>query len=334
MQRYEKIFRDTKKFATFATNFYVKATMKAKWMLCAAAAIVLAACGNEEPREAEIGRLDLELRNMAACDSPAVSEANLPGAKLMFSAMGYDSISPELLRWWSTSDVVSVFQHDVDSVYTDLTPARRQLGVILDRAAKEDLRLPDMKFYTVVWGNPRPLLRDSDVMVIALNHYLGASYPGYSHWEEYRRAGKTPEALPYDLAAALTATQIPMAGDGEATLLDWMLYEGGLVEARMRLVEGADLAHALGYTPEQLKWCEDNYDDMMREMAARRMVHDTDPVLIDRMLAPAPSSPLLAGSAPGRVGRYIGYRLVKDYLREHPKATLREVMEIKSSEIR
>ncbi len=283
-------------------------------------------CTHLPAPEVELGRLDLELRDIAGSDTLSVSPDNAPGARLMFRAMGYDSITPELLQWWSTSDVVSVFQHDVDSIITDITPLRRQLASIMSSAEANGVGLPYMKFYTVVWGKPQPVLRDSDVMIIALNHYLGADYPGYSHWEEYRRASKTPEMMPYDIAAALVATQIPMQSDEESTLADWMLYEGALVEARMRLVDNPDLATALGYNAEQLKWCEDNYDGMMRDIAVRRLLYNTDPVLIDRMLAPAPNSPLLGNRAPGRVGRYIGYRLIQDYMKKHPSATLPELM--------
>lgn len=291
-------------------------------------------CSQKKEKGADIGRLDIELRDMASCDTPRLSDANLPGARLMFRAMGYDTVTGDLLRWWSTSDAVTVFQPDVDSVYPDLSPLSRQLAAITASAKKNGLDLPEMQFYTIVWGKPQPLMRDSDVMIIALNHYLGKDYEGYSHWEEYRRAAKTPEMLPYDVAAALVATQIPMTSTASSTLLDWLLYEGALVEARLMLVDNPDVAAALGFTPEQLRWCEENYDAMMREVASRRMLYDTDPVLIDRMLAPSPASPLMANRAPGRVGRYIGYRLVQDYVRKHPSATLKEIMTLTPNDVR
>lgn len=304
-----------------------------KSALISAVALMLACCTSAPEEETEISRLDIELRDMAGVDTPSVSDKNLPGARLMFRAMGYDTITPELLAWWSNSDAVRVFQPDVDSVYTDLTPLSRGISAVTARARKAGLGLPDMKYYTIVWGNPRPLLRDSDVMIIALNHYLGAEYPGYSHWEQYRRQDKTPGMMPYDIAAALVATQFPFARPQDATLIDWMLYEGALVEARMRLVDDADLAAALGFTSEQLEWCDDNYSDMMRELSARRKLYDTDPVLIDRMLAPAPAAPLMAGRAPGRVGRYIGYRMIKDYLREHPSATIPQLTALRAGDV-
>lgn len=297
-------------------------------------ALATAACSSRPEPETKIGRLDIELRDMSVKEEPSVSPENLPGARLMFRAMGYDTITPELLQWWSQSDVVQVFQHDVDSTYIDLKSLQLQLASITDSAQKNKLGLPEMKFYTITWGKPQPLMRDSDVLVIALNHYLGADYAGYSHWEDFRRRTKTPEMLPYDISAALAATQVPMSHPEDAPLIDWMLYEGALAEARMRMVENADLATALGYTPEQLKWCREHYDEMMREMAARKMLYDTDPVLIDRMLASSPASPLMSGTAPGRVGRYIGYRLVEDYMKKHPSATLPELLSLTSKDVR
>ncbi len=300
--------------------------------IIAALAFCAASCTKKASPE-RVNRLDLEIRDLATADSMAISDSCMDGASLMFRAMGYDSVSPELLQWWSNSDAVRIFQPDVDSVYTSLSDLEAELGVIMQRARRDSLPLPQMRFYSVVWGRPQPLLRDSDVMLIALNHYLGADYEGYSHWESYRRAPKTPEMLPYDIAATLAATSCPMTDPDQATLLDWMLYEGALVEARMRLVPDAKLATALGYDESMLKGLDQNYDQMMEELATRRLMHDTDPVLIDRMIAPGPHSPLLNGWAPGRVGRYIGYRLVEDYLRTHSKATLPELLALKGSDL-
>lgn len=299
-------------------------------MLAALAATV--SCSH--PAEPErINRLDIEIRDLAVVDSPAISDSCLAGAKLMFRAMGYDSVTSEVLKWWSNSAAVTIFQPDVDSVFPTVAPLERQLGEIMLRARRDSLPLPQMRFYSVVWGRPQPLMRDSDVMLIALNHYLGADYPGYSHWESYRRAAKTPEQLPYDLAASLAATAVPMEAPDSASLIDWMLREGALMEARMRLVPDASLATALGYDEKMLQGLDANYQQMMDELASRRLMHDTDPVLIDRMIAPGPQSPLLNGWAPGRVGRYIGYRLIQDYLRRHPRATLVTLLTLRSTDL-
>lgn len=107
-----------------------------------------------------------------------------------------------------------------------------------------------------------------------------------------------------------------------ATLLNWMLYEGALVEVRMRLVPEANLAMAIGVDDAQLDILEANTKDIWREMAAMRLIYDTDPLTIDRYLGASPSTPLLHGRAPGRTGRYIGYRIVQAWLSRHTDTPL------------
>lgn len=240
----------------------------------------------------------------------------------MFAVLGVDSVTPEVLDAWSQSRVVEVFQPAVDSLYPDLEVLSRQIGHIMRAASDESLNLPSLEYATVVWGNQRPIVRVDSIVLIALNHFLGADYPGYYGWPEYRRVNKAPKMLPYAIASVIAATQYPMEMGDDATLLNWMLYEGALVEARMRLVENPMLHEALGYTTEQLEYAQDNCYDMWQEMSARQMVYDTDPLTIDRFVAASPSSPLMRSEAPGRIGCYIGYRIVKDYLSRFPDTTL------------
>lgn len=279
----------------------------------------------EEP----IVRLDLILASYAGRDSvQKVEELDSFRTCIdaMFAVLGIDSVSPPVLDSWSRSRVVEVFQPAVDSAYPDLTGLSSQIGHILQAARHESLDLPDLEFATVVWGNPRPMVRIDSVVLMALNHYLGQDYPGYAGWPEYRRANKTSRMMQYDVASVLAATQYPMEMGADATLLNWMLYEGALVEARMRLVGKPELHEALGYTQEQLEFARKHLYDMWQEMSVRQMIYDTDPLIIDRFVAPAPASPLMRSEAPGRIGCYVGYRIVKDYLARYPDTTLPKLL--------
>ena len=88
-------------------------------------------------------------------------------------------------------------------------------------------------------------------MLIALNHYLGADYPGYFHWPAYMRAHKTPAALPCDIAGGPSRPRpTPMRPRGaDATLASRLLYEGAPAHAKT-LLTGCTPAQALGYTDD------------------------------------------------------------------------------------
>lgn len=306
--------------------------MKKIWILSWAAmlAIVCACTKNDIAEPVPVVRLDLALQGYADLDSAArqqLTDSCRPEIEAFFSVLGYPDPQDPELEWWSRSDEVAMFQPQVDAAFPSLANFEAALGHIVSRAKADSLPVDGMRFASVVWGKPYAVVPVDSVMLIALNHYLGPEHESYAHMTAYRRAEKDPKYLPYDVASALAASATGQFTTKDApTVLNNLLYEGALVEARMRLVPDAKLSDALGYTPETLADLEAALPDIKTEMAQRRMLYDTDPDLINRLFAGAASSPLLNGAAPGRAARYVGYTLVRRYVDEHPKATLRDLL--------
>lgn len=236
-------------------------------------------------------------------------------------------LSDELLEWWASSQPVAVFTPDVDSVFTDTLEVGKILGNILYKADQAGIVLPERRYATVVYGRPRSVLFVDSVMLIALNHYLGFDYPGYSHWPVFMRINKTPQAMPYDLAEALVATSYPYSLEGEdATLLSRMVYEGVLAHAKMSLVPQADIAGTLGYTDAEMKWLDENERSIWRSLVQKQLLYDTSDDVAGRIISPAPEVYIVDPVSPGRVGRFIGYQIVEDYLKKNPDKKLPEML--------
>lgn len=233
-------------------------------------------------------------------------------------------LSPDssLMAAWAESKVVEVFTPAVDSVFGNGAAVGSALGAILAKAANEGIELPRRRYASVVYGRPESILFVDSVMLIALNHYLGADYPGYSHWPTYMRQGKTPAMLPYDMAEALTATAYPYESSESSTLLSRLLYEGALAHAKLRLVPDATPAMVLGYDDATMKWLAENENSLWQSIVSGRLLYDTAESTASKLVEPTPTVTLVTPNAPGRMGRYIGYRIVEDYMRSHPDATL------------
>lgn len=260
-----------------------------------------------------------------SCSGPApepVAIANLvagQGGEADYAAL-VQVMGPDGARQaYGQSAAVQAFKPAIDRVFPTLQPLEDELGVMLRRAEADSLRLPPLRFAAVAWGYPQSIVRVDSVVLIALNHYLGADFDGYSHLQAYQRRQKTPAMLPYNLAEAIVATQRPFDRSGQ-TVLSRMLYEGAVVSAVMSIVPKASLHMALGCTPEELDWMQAHEKEMWSDMALRRMVYDSSPVAIDRLFQPAPASPMLDGQAPGRAARYIGYKIVQSCLAAHRSA--------------
>ncbi len=236
------------------------------------------------------------------------------------------TVTNEILEAWANSRVVEIFTPAVDSVFEAKPETGEIIGRILSNAEKNGIALPSRQYANVVYGRPESILFVDSIMLVSLNHYLGADYPGYSHWPTYIRDKKTPEMLPYDLAEALVATEYPFIGKENATVLSRLIYEGALAHAKDALVGHNSPAMSLGYSESQFQWLIKNEKDLWRSLVHNRLIYDTSEATIYKLVGPAPSVSLLNPETPGRAGRFIGYRIVDAYMKKHPEKTLSELL--------
>lgn len=295
-----------------------------KLPLILAAAAVLAGCNGKENRSGEA----------QACPDNAAAPA--PPARIVrldsMAATLTDTTSvPEAFATWmqltgdadsspagfAASRRIAAFLPDVMNKFQRTDTIASELGRVMQATGEQ------RTVYTIVSPFLQSIVLSGDTAVfVALNHYLGANHPAYNGFPDYVRLTKTPSRIAPDLAEAMIATKSPMvSADDGANALNRMLYDGALVEMVMRAT-GLSEQQVLGYTDAQMKWATENEARAWQEMLTRRMLFSTDPAVADRLLNPAPSTSVLNPESPGRMGRFIGHRIVASYLARFPEADL------------
>ena len=76
----------------------------------------------------------------------------------------------------------------------------------------------------------------------------------------------------------------------------------------------------MGYTPEQIKWCQENESYMWRYFIEKEMLYSDDQKLITRFINPAPFSKFyleIVNESPGQVGAWIGWQMVRSYMKNN-----------------
>ncbi|MNT45968.1 hypothetical protein D3C72_1825850 [compost metagenome] len=92
----------------------------------------------------------------------------------------------------------------------------------------------------------------------------------------------------------------------------------------------------MGYTPEQIKWCGENEAYMWRYFIENEMLYNEDPKLRARFIAPAPFSKFfleIDNDSPGRVGAWIGWQMVRSYMKNNSDVSLAELFKLEPKEI-
>ncbi|MDC3386893.1 hypothetical protein OAW62_00740 [Schleiferiaceae bacterium] len=191
-----------------------------------------------------------------------------------------------------------------------------------------DLETPCLYFPGAAQG-------DLKYAFVGLDNFLGAGYPGYEGIPAYQRDLLRQSQLPVAYAHALLAT-LSLENFNDPTLVAQMVYQGKIALATEALTGySIETSEVLGYRLEEWSFLETSESNIWEVMVREKMLFSTDMMVRQRLAEPAPFSKLgtaMDGDIPGRVARYIGYKLVKSYAENHRELSLKEIIKIRDAQ--
>ena len=179
----------------------------------------------------------------------------------------------------------------------------------------------------------RVILTDS-LLLLGLDNYLGKDHHFYRRVSKYVAKNMDKQFLVSDVANAFTKTinRFPR----NRTFLSRMLYFGKELYIKDVLMPNISEAQKIGYLQEEIDWALTNEEQMWRYFVERELLYSTDTELDRRFLDPAPFSKFgleLDSESPGRLGRYMGWQIIKAYMDKNPETPLIELLDMPADEI-
>jgi gliding motility-associated lipoprotein GldB len=161
------------------------------------------------------------------------------------------------------------------------------------------------------------LISDS-LMLIALDTYLGADHMFYEGISNFTAKNLRKEQLVPDVAAAYAKQLVPRY-DGR-TFVGLLIYYGKLLYMIEQFAPFVPEEELMGYSKVEFAWAQANESEIWRYFIERKLLFSTDAKLPGRFLNPAPFSKFyleLDNESPGMVGRYIGWQIVRSYMKNN-----------------
>ena len=226
---------------------------------------------------------------------------------------------------------------DKSAIANDLQAISGRANALLGRP------LPDQLFFYISGIDletpclyfPGAAQGDLKYAFVGLDNFLGAGYPGYEGIPAYQRDLLRQSQLPVAYAHALLAT-LSLENFNDPTLVAQMVYQGKIALATEALTGySIETSEVLGYRPEEWSFLETSESNIWEVMVREKMLFSTDMMVRQRLAEPAPFSKLgtaMDGDIPGRVARYIGYKLVKSYAENHRVLSLKEIIKIRDAQ--
>lgn len=184
--------------------------------------------------------------------------------------------------------------------------------------------IPDLYFFQS--GFNQRIIIDSLVIGIALDMCLGSDNPYYDSLAlpQYLSAKMNRENIALDAMRGLAWSNFIF--EGEDNLACNMIYEGKIQYFLMALFPKQSHAKNLLYSDKQYEWLEKNEKKIWETMIQEEMLYQNDHMKIKNMISDAPFTQAFGNDSPPKVGVWLGWKIVKSYMEEHPEVSLKDLM--------
>jgi gliding motility-associated lipoprotein GldB len=177
---------------------------------------------------------------------------------------------------------------------------------------------------TIVTGFGRDLLVSDSLVVIGLDYFIGNKASFRPDAPDYILRTFQPEYIVPKIVLLLSQ-QYNQTNPQDKSLLSDMIYYGKSYEFTSYVLPQLHDSLLIEYTGEQLTQSDENRDVIWGHFVEQKLLYETSHFKKTRYVDPRPYTAEIGSKAPGAIGRWLGWEIVRAYMREQ-KATLQQLM--------
>jgi len=278
-------------------------------------------------------------------DHPAFAEVYfdhvMPGAEDMVASEDQEIKMQQIQAWirhprtrWLYDTVQQIFP-DISVLKEDLTSAFKYAKYYFPQKETPKLytTISDFGYFPFVYSEDS--LRDG--IGISLEMFLGDSFPYLDYtglnnaFSDYLTRSYNKD---YVVRRALEVWIDDFAGPPPGNrLLDLMIHNGKKLYILQSFMPEAPDTVILDYAAVKLDWLNTHEQNVWYHFTARDMLYETSLNKIQKFIGPSPSSPGMPPEAPGNSASWLGWLIVKSYMKKHPGTTLPQLLEMKDAQL-
>lgn len=214
----------------------------------------------------------------------------------------------------------------VKQLFHDITPIQTELDEAFTRYLYlyPDAHLPSLTLF--ISGFNASILFVDDDLAAGTDMYLGSDYEYYNRVVyDYQKQTMRPECLATDVVSAYLFRNIPFTST-KNRLLENMIYRGKIMFLLSLLMPQQPDYEVMGYTRDQWRWCLKYERAIWNTIMDKRDLFTTDSKILTSYLNDGPFTQEVTQDSPGRLGTWVGWRIVESYMKHNPDITLRQLM--------
>jgi hypothetical protein len=286
-----------------------------------------------------ISRFDTGLYHyLTANENDTVLEKYQPlldewGEKVIYIGKSDTAVFYERLRKFFSEPALMQLYADEQRIFADISDIQTELSEGMSTLLQRFSDLKQPKIYLHVSGLNQNVIVTDSLLSLSADKYLGADYPLYQQFfYDYQRQLMSPDRVTPDFLLGFLMANFPFQGK-TGVLLDQMLYAGKLRYFIAQALPKRQLREVIGYTQEQEEWCIAQESRIWQSIMGNQHLLRPDERTTMKYLVEAPYTATLPSDSPGRVGIWLGQRIVKSYMQHHPKTTWAALMSLDPNQL-
>jgi hypothetical protein len=171
----------------------------------------------------------------------------------------------------------------------------------------------------------------NQAFVIGLQLHLGKDYSQYKTtfvnetYPGYISQGFEPSYIALNCMKNVMNDIYPEKED-DRPMIDQMVDKGKRLYILSKLLPYTEEYKIIGYTDQQLKDCYDHEAVIWNLFAQNGTLQITDKNIIKNYIGASPKTEELGEDAPGDIGSFTGWQIIKKYMKANPTKTLPQLM--------
>lgn len=210
---------------------------------------------------------------------------------------------------------------DVSDIEDDLSEGYTNIHALFPQ-----IHIPEIYFF--VSGFNRSVIMTDSILGVGTDFYLGADYAPYKEFTyDYLLYNMRREMVSIDVISATLFKNFTFDGK-QNRLMDNMLHRGKVIYALHTILPDKKIEDILGYSDEQYKWASQYESEVWKALVGQKDLFSTNVQLINKYLNDAPFTAPITQESPGRLGVYIGWKIIESYMKNNKDITLQQLMKL------
>lgn len=247
---------------------------------------------------------------------------------------GNDTAITAALRHFLEDPEIREIMAAVDSAFGDMSEVKKSFDEFLKHYQYYHPGQPVPDIITCVSAFNYAVITTDSAIAISLEMFISSTHPFYDRLGIPRYlSGRFSRE--YIVASAIRGW-FESEYDQEAVkkeLLSRMIYLGKQQYYMEAMAPHLPDTIRAGYTADQLQWCNNNEASVWKYFIENKLLFNTIPKEYAKYVSDGPAAGGFPKEAPGKIGAWTGYRIVKEFMNKNSETTLEALLAIEDANL-